>query len=322
MNRWFQYIEHDKTVGLAGYYGSGTAAQVPDRLDGKPVDRLEAYAFAVSRPEFTDRIKSCREETSLLAGGPEQLWGGKVTQIELPYSIERIGNYCFYGCSRLEKLCFTDHLSDIGGGAFTGCRLKELEIDFYDGEKSCLRDVAAENRYRLNVTLRYHRKNGKTETAKILFPEHYEEAVENTPARIVMTQYHGSGGNYRQCFYQKELDYREYDELFPHALAWEEQEVLLTLVFGRLLFPYRLSVQAQERYQAYLKDVSGEAVRMLVGKEDLKGLSYMAAQGIFNETSMETGITCAAETGKTEVLSFLMEKKNRLFPAKKKVFVW
>lgn len=326
MNRMFQYIEHDtehgQTAGLSGYYGSGTIAQVPEKVDGKCVDRLEAYAFSVSEPERTDKIHTCREESSVFAEEPVPLRGSHVTRIDLPHSIEKIGNYCFYGCSRLEKLSITDHLLDIGGGAFTGCRLKELVIDFYEGEKSCLKDITAENRYQLNVTLHYHQGDGKVQTARILFPEHYEEAVENTPARIVMTQYHGSGGSYRQCFCRKVLDYREYDELFPHAVAWEEQEVLLTLVLGRLLYPYRLSGQAKERYQEYLKEMSLEAVRMLTAREDLKALSYMAAQGLLNETSMEAGIVCASESGRTEVLSFLMEKKNCLFPAKKKVFVW
>ena len=42
-------------------------------------------------------------------------------------------------------------------------------------------------------------------SARLVFPEHYEEAVENTPARILFTQHHGSGNNYRQCFYNKEM---------------------------------------------------------------------------------------------------------------------
>ena len=51
------------------------------------------------------------------------------------------------------------------------------------------------------MTMRYCREDGSEERAKLIFPEHYEEAVENTPARIVETHYHGSGGDYRQCFY-------------------------------------------------------------------------------------------------------------------------
>ncbi len=69
-----------------------------------------------------------------------------------------------------------------------------------DGNKSCLKEILTEIRYQIIATLRYQ----GTET-KILFPEYYADAVENTPARIVETHYYGSGGEYRECFYQQEL---------------------------------------------------------------------------------------------------------------------
>ena len=58
--------------------------------------------------------------------------------------------------------------------------------------------------------------------AHMVFPEHYDEAVENTPARILFTEYHGSGTNYRQCFYSKELDFAEYDSLFDMAVVMDK----------------------------------------------------------------------------------------------------
>lgn len=50
---------------------------------------------------------------------------------------------------------------------------------------------------------------------RLTFPEYYEEAVENTPARIIDTHWHGSGYKYRQCFPETKLNLRLYDELFP-----------------------------------------------------------------------------------------------------------
>lgn len=43
-------------------------------------------------------------------------------------------------------------------------------------------------RYQMRIYL--HAPEGGQE-AKLLFPEHYEEAVENTPARILETHHHG-----------------------------------------------------------------------------------------------------------------------------------
>ena len=90
----------------------------------------------------------------------------------------------------------TDAIVRMGSGVFTGCRLEKVEIDFMDGNKSCLKEILTEIRYQIIATLRYQ----GTET-KILFPEYYADAVENTPARIVETHYYGSGGEYRECFY-------------------------------------------------------------------------------------------------------------------------
>ena len=147
--------------------------RIPDEIEGEPVRWAAPYAFARTR----------------------------ASEIRLPIGMEKIGNYSFYRCFGLRMLSFSDALVDVGSGAFSGCALREIRIDHYRGEKSSLKFLADELRYALYVTLRYHREDGRVDEARLLFPEHYEEAVENTPARIVETHYHGSGGDYRQCFY-------------------------------------------------------------------------------------------------------------------------
>lgn len=218
-------IDQDKAE-IIKYVGSGSAVIVPENIEGRSVTALGPYTFS-------EHGKDLRE-------------------VILPDTVRRIGRYAFYGCANLQKIVLTDTLQDIGGGVFTGCRIREIEVDLYHGRKCCLRDIVAENRFCLSVTLRHH-TNGKEETARLIFPEHYEEAVENTPARIVMTEYHGSGGNYRQCIYNKEVDYKRYDEMFVYARAREEKETVFELVFSRLLFPYQLSEEAKERYEEYVR---------------------------------------------------------------------
>lgn len=84
---------------------------------------------------------------------------------------------------------------------------------------------------------------------RILFPEHYEEAVENTPARILETRHHGAGGYYRQCFYNRELDYKKYDEMFYHTVAEDTEETAVELALDRLRFPEELSGEEQKCLQ-------------------------------------------------------------------------
>ena len=116
---------------------------IPEEVEGHSVMSLAPYAFSAKRME------------SLI----------------LPVTLREAGRYVFYRSFRLKKLCFSDTFTDIGAGAFTGCRLEEIEIDFYQGEQSCLKFIVDEIRYALWVTLRYHRSDGRIDTAKVVFPE-------------------------------------------------------------------------------------------------------------------------------------------------------
>lgn len=291
----FQIKIDQEEAEVTEYVGNGSVASVPKEAKGCQVTSVGAYAFSKA--------------------------GRNLTEVHLPETVKRIGRYAFYGCAKLEKLVLTDTLTDIAGGVFTGCRLRELEIDLYRGTKCCLRDIIAENRLCLLVTLHYH-SGEHVETAKLIFPEHYEEAVENTPARIVMTEYHGSGGNYRQCVYNKEVDYKRYDEMFAYAEAREDEETVLSLVFARLLYPYRLSVEARERYEQYVKMHLQEAAQFLISRESEKGISYLSERKLWTEEGIDAALDFAAKKGKTEFVSILMEEKHRNYRPKPKVFEW
>ena len=161
-------------------------------------------------------------------------------------------------------------------------------------------------------------KDGKE--ARLVFPEHYEEAVENTPARILFTQHHGSGNNYRQCFYNKEVDYRKYDELFYVARVHDQVDVLCDLVFSRLMYPYRLEKDGEMAYEDYIRDSEKEVAEYLTNREDLDALRQISARGLWQENALDQAADYAARTKKGEVLAFLMEEKHRLFPVRKKKF--
>lgn len=268
------------------------AAVILEEVKGHSVRSLAPYAFSAKR----------------------------IGSLTLPKTIEKAGKYVFYRCFDLKRLCFSDAFTDIGAGAFTGCRLEELEIDHYQGEQSCLKFIADEIRYALRVTLRYHRPDGQTETARVVFPEHYEEAVENTPARIVETHYHGAGGYYRQSFYNKELNYPEYDSLFPLALAQEEEEILADIASYRLRFPYRLERKAEEQYLEYLAGHMAQAGKQNVLREDMDMLRFFGEKRLWDRESFAQAVETASGEKKPEILAYLMDQKRRLFPGRKKTF--
>ena len=166
------------------------------------------YAFSARKDQeeiniqiyHTDQIGQGMEEEKLLAGEA-------VEEVIFPNTMQEIGRYIFYGCRNLRKLKFSDSLTQIGSGAFTVCgSLKELVVHLQQGHKSCVKEILGELWQRMDVRFLYEIDGEAVQRADLVFPGHYEEAVENTPARILYTQHHGSGNNYRQCFLAKELD--------------------------------------------------------------------------------------------------------------------
>ena len=159
-----------------------------------------------------------------------------------------------------------------------------------------------------------------TEVADILFPEHYEEAVEDTPAKQLFTRYHGAGGDYRQCFYNRELDYKKYDELLYRAVAEDTVETVAKMALGRLKYPYKLSEKAKVKYENYILEHLIETTTMLIEEEDMDNLCFLMEEKHVSEEALNVGIESAAAQKKTEILSFLMDEKRKLFPKKKKTF--
>lgn len=317
-------------IEITGCYGCDGQVVLPDDIDGLPVVGIAAYAFAQKEADETDQIWKNKSIEGLLGSeGAERICAEKVTEIWLPACVKEIGRYAFYRCRNLRRLTLTDSLLEIGGGAFTGCRLPEVEIHFYQGEKSCLKSIVDEIRFAVRADLYYYKKNAseegaekgvRKERAKVLFPEHYEEAVENTPARLLVTHHHGAGGYYRQCFYDRELDYRKYDELLYRTRAEEELPMAVELVRDRLCCPFRLEPEAKRQYEAFLSEHLAEAGALLVEQEDLEGLRYVESAGLWTEEVLSSVLDAARRQAKTECLSYLMEVRRRCFPRKRKQF--
>lgn len=52
----------------------------------------------------------------------------RVTQVELPASVEEIGQNAFFRCFALEEVVLPEGLKKIGDGAFSFCALKEIQL--------------------------------------------------------------------------------------------------------------------------------------------------------------------------------------------------
>lgn len=310
-------IKKDSSAEIVRCFGTDPEIILPDQILGRTVTSVAAYAFSEKKgTEDRDVLifetgaeRMFREEERLLAGG-------EIGKVVLPDTLERIGRYVFYGCRNLRELAFSDRLGDIGSGAFTGCRsLKRLDVHLTQGKKTCVKEILGDLWQRIDVV--FFSESGE---ARLVFPEHYEEAVENTPARILFTQHHGSGNNYRQCFYDRETDYRKYDSLFPFAKAQEKTPVLTDLAFGRLMYPVDLTGEAEGAYEAWIREQQEEILKYLTDTEDLEKLRAISGKNLWEREALDAAAEYASETGKGGVLSCLMSERHRCFPEKRKKY--
>lgn len=322
------YRVQDNEVEIIRCYGRDNRIIIPDKIDGKEVTKACAYTFSARKSEEDKDCLIYETEEEILGYEDRLLAGEMVEQVILPDTMREIGNYIFYGCKNLHTLEFSNRMMSVGSGAFTGCHsLNRLTVHMQEEKKTCVKEILGDLWQRIDVRL-----TEDTREAYLVFPEHYEEAVENTPARILFTQHHGSGNNYRQCFYNKELDYQKYDSLFSVAKVYDKLNVLADMAFGRLLYPQCLTEQARTEYEEYLRMNSEKAGQYLVdfaeemtkdgekGLDVTKEMNLMTERNLWDANSLDKTIDYASREEKKELLSQLMEIRHRLFPVKKKRF--
>lgn len=277
------------------------------------------------------------------------LCGPAVRAVRLPAGIRRIGRYAFYNCDGLYSLSFFSNIRDIGAGAFNGCRkIEELSVEVLPEERSCLKEILSE----LNETVAVHYREGEL-LAKLLFPAFYEEAVENTPARITETHVHGCGHRYRYCFKDTRFQFREYDGIFPYMRAQENTAETVRLAVLRLRYPAELSLEAKKSYQEYLLCHLDETAEYIASLSDasewewlvnhcfgIKKVEHAAAVGLGNEgfagraheeysnikepvlgkTGFDKLVEAASRLNQTEAVGILMDIGRKAFPPKRRSF--
>ena len=297
----FEYDVKENEILLKRCYGTEERIEVPAQIEGMPVTVLASYIFSQARREPDQKAAIC---------------GNQVKEIVLPGTVREIGNYAFYGCYYLEALTLSHRTHDIAGGAFTGCRhLKNLTFRMEQAEGYCMKDVLSEVHHELKVKLVY-----PNAVCTLLFPEYYEEAVENTPARQLETQFHGSGYSYRQCFQDGVFQFGEYDRLFQEAQNLESEDFCIELAVTRLMEKARLSQDAEGVYQSYLMEHRMSAAGWCIEFEQNETLEFLTGFIDWQEEELSDLIEEANAKGRLEIQSVLMDYKHQHFGKKKKTF--
>lgn len=305
------------TIEILRCFGNGDVVNLPNEIRGKPVTKIGEYAFS-SYKKKEDEAEVFQAERGIIEeNAPEMFCGPRVREVYLPQGTVEIGKYAFYGCVNLETLGFSDALQRTGTGIFTGCRLKKVILKLHHGSKSALRDIVQDTRFLLEADIQYM-EFGKE--AHLVFPEYYEEAVENTPARIIENHFHGTGYPYRQCFFRGEIDYHKYDDVFPVAAVQEEEEIVWKILVGRMLYPVNMTDYAWMQYEGYVKEHQEKMMDYVSAEERIPFLHLCAQRNFFTREGIEAAIRWASKKKEMEALSFLMNEQNQKFPKKKKTF--
>ncbi len=84
----YTYTVNDNTAQITGYYGEGSALNIPDTLDNVPVTSIEAEAFSEQR-------------------------GQNVTSVVIPISVVSIGSAAFDGCTALDHITIESATTEI-----------------------------------------------------------------------------------------------------------------------------------------------------------------------------------------------------------------
>lgn len=319
---YFAYEKKENGICILRCYGSSGSVVIPEELEGFPVTEVSDYAFA-------EEMEKEPENT----GGFPCICGNRLEEVYLPRSIRRLGRYIFYNCLQFRKLSFYSNLAFMGAGAFTGCEnLSHLEMHWLEGN-SCLREILQDLKQKVSVdcyrTLEEESAQHPAELPKagrakplyrLVYPEFFEEAVENTPARIISTQTHGMGIQYRNAFRNTQVIFEEYDRLFSTGKYNIDLINIIEMAMSRLRYPFALEEKAREEYAIWLSEHLKEGAEFVLGQEDMEALRWLAEIFVTDSVQMEVILEEAKQKKSPQAVSMLMDIKYRRFPAKKKKF--
>ncbi len=317
-----QYLSSGDGAEVVSCFGPVSRLRLPDTAGGLPIRGIRPYAFS-SESSAAEHLPEGAEIHTASAKGtavPEsrfQFLGGRYLQeIGLPAGIRSIGEYAFYNCTRLARIRLSGGAVRVGNGAFMNCGdLAEIGFSASSGDQTCLFDLLAEIPGEIRVSFRCG-----AEHSVFLFPEYYEESVENGPARIFERKIVGVGYRYRQCFDGDRLKTAEYDRQFSICLPQMEPKTALRIALNRLKYPFNTREAARKQYLAYLAENAAAAALLAVRKDDPDGLSFLAGLGVLDRDSIGAAVEEAAHEGRAECLGVLLNERHLLFPDQEKTF--
>jgi hypothetical protein len=222
-----------------------------------------------------------------------------LTKITLPNGIRSIGRCCFYNCTHLTALNLPDALEAIGDRMLMNCfELKRLSFHIGVNGGALLAEIDRVMR----VQVRY-----PEEAVEVVLTEYALEYEELIQAKQFRTNETGTGGLYRGCFSDRDVDFALYDTYFYSAKLQDPPELLAEMAFDRLRWPRDLRQSKEQEYWEFLQSHIPELSAFLLREDDLDKLDFLLATGKLNHDQLCQMLDCAERTENVRFVSRLLE---------------
>lgn len=220
-------------------------------------------------------------------------------RVQLPPFVETLGRCCFYNCTHLQGLDLPDSVAAIGDRMLMNCfALERLSFRIGLNAGALLDEIEGVVR----VTARDDQG-----TATLVLPEYSYEYDELIPARQFRAVTYGSGGLYRGCFSDRDIDFSLYDTYFYECKRDDPPELAAELALCRLRSPRDLRPGPEAEYWAFLLEHPAVAAQVLLNTDDLTGLDFLLSAGKLERSQMDTMLDAAEQAGNVRFVSRLLD---------------
>ena len=267
------YAPYKNGIAIKRYRGIAAKIKIPEYIDGKPVIAIERKAFL-----------SCKT----------------IKEIELPDTIEEIGDWAFAHAEQLRTITIPNRALTRGKELFLGCvRLKEILVRTLDE----LNSLGLGRMLAMAVTVLHD---------YFLFEplEMGDDAwVNRWDSKLLDFIRLDDLDGFEELWTCGEEDYegKDYD---IKSYPVEKRKMKLRIVYFRLLHPYKLKPEMEHELKAYLK-VSSEAWDIIM-EEHADSLEYyklFADAGCITEENFDSLLTDLAN-GSAEIKAYMLKYKD------------
>ena len=278
----------ERCIEITGFEGAIRALRIPEHIEGLPVERIGARAFA-NRADLEE--------------------------VYLPAGLKGLGPFAFYNSPRLSYLALSDGIGEYNDGVIRHCRcLEEIEITMgAEPNYELLRRLLADNDRKLHLFV--HMPDGDF---ALVFPEYLVDFKEDTFARAFHFRIEG-GYACRECITRQAIDFAAYDAGFYQTTV-DSTAVAAEVAFARLLYPYKLCKEHRAQYEQYLRETAAEILPALIRKGDQEKINLLTERGLLGKAAVSEAIAKASETGASEICAILLAYKENCFSPRKESF--